>query len=156
MNGRGACRRNRLRNLFQRLDIGFHSRLDTMFDWRCFNLRGGLGHGLRPDRFRDGGGRRFFNRGGSISSRFNGNSGSRSIAATSAATGAATAGQAAANLQRHVVIKRTGMGFLVADAELGQEVQDHVRLNLQLPRQFVNANFTHRVTPCRKVHPRQG
>jgi hypothetical protein len=71
-------------------------------------------------------------------------------------TRAVAARQTPPDFQGHIVVERARMRFLVADAKLGQEVQNHVGLDLQLTGQFVNANFTHRVTPCRVVHPRQG
>ena len=44
----------------------------------------------------------------------------------------------------NVIIDRTGVGFLLGDAELGQHVDDFVGGNLQLPCQLVDANFTHK------------
>jgi hypothetical protein len=94
----------------------------------------------RAHWLRDDSGRRFFNWGRGVNRGFLYDRGSSSVAAAS---------QPAADLQRYVVIQRARMCFLVADTKLGQKVQNHVGLDLQLTRQFVNANFAHRVTPCR-------
>jgi hypothetical protein len=60
-------------------------------------------------------------------------------------TRAIAASQAAAHFERDIVIERTRVSLLLSDTELRQEVQDHVRLDLQLARQLVNADFTHTI-----------
>ena len=44
---------------------------------------------------------------------------------------------------RHRLINRTGVRLLFGDADLRQHFYDHVRWNLQLPRQLVDADFAH-------------
>jgi hypothetical protein len=39
-------------------------------------------------------------------------------------------GQAAAQLQRDIVVQRTGVRFLVCNPEFGQQIKDHVGLDL--------------------------
>jgi len=46
----------------------------------------------------------------------------------------ALACQQLADVQRHVVIKRTGMCLLIADTQLGQQVEDDTGLHLEFPR----------------------
>jgi hypothetical protein len=59
------------------------------------------------------------------------------------------AGQTPAKFEHDMVIERTRMRFLVRNAELGQQVQDDVGLDLQLAGQLVDADFTHTVAPLR-------
>jgi hypothetical protein len=54
-----------------------------------------------------------------------------------------------AHLQRDVVVKRTRMGLFIVDAQLGQQIEDHVGLYLEFARQLVNANLTHNGNPGR-------
>jgi hypothetical protein len=44
---------------------------------------------------------------------------------------------------RHWLINRTRVRLLFGDADLRQHFYDHVRWNLQLPRQLVDADFAH-------------
>ena len=44
---------------------------------------------------------------------------------------------------RNRLIDRTGVRLLFGDADLRQHFYDHVRWNLQLPRQLVDADFAH-------------
>jgi hypothetical protein len=44
---------------------------------------------------------------------------------------------------RDGLINRTGVRLLFGDADLRQHFYDHVRWNLQLPRQLVDADFAH-------------
>jgi hypothetical protein len=44
---------------------------------------------------------------------------------------------------RDRLINRAGMRLLFGDANLRQHFYDHVRWNLQLPRQLVDADFAH-------------
>jgi hypothetical protein len=44
---------------------------------------------------------------------------------------------------RDRLINRAGMRLLFGDANLWQHFYDHVRWNLQLPRQLVDADFAH-------------
>ena len=48
-----------------------------------------------------------------------------------------------AKLQRDVVVKRAGVRLLIGDAQFRQHVQNDARLDFKLPRQLINANFTH-------------
>ena len=43
-----------------------------------------------------------------------------------------------------IFVDRTGVSFLLGNAEPGQHVDDFVGGNLQLPCQLVDANFTHK------------
>jgi hypothetical protein len=45
--------------------------------------------------------------------------------------------------QRHVFIDGTRMGLLLGDAELGEQVEDRPRLDLQLPSELVDSDFLH-------------
>lgn len=62
---------------------------------------------------------------------------------------------AKANLQRHVIVERAGMGLLIGDAQFGQNVENDAGLDLKLAGQLVDADFTHTVTPWR-IPPHQG
>jgi|HubBroStandDraft_2_1064218.scaffolds.fasta_scaffold41404_2 hypothetical protein len=62
---------------------------------------------------------------------------------------AVSAGQTPAKFENHVVIERARMRFLVRNAELGQQVQNDIGLDLQLASQLVDADFTHTVAPLR-------
>ena len=48
------------------------------------------------------------------------------------------------DLQNHIVFQRTGVGLLLLDPELGQQVKDYVGLDFKLPGQLIDANFTHK------------
>jgi len=50
----------------------------------------------------------------------------------------------AAQLEDHVVLKRTGVRLFVGDAEFGEPLQYFVSFNFQLPRQLVNSDLSHR------------
>jgi hypothetical protein len=52
-------------------------------------------------------------------------------------------GDAAANLQRDVVVERAGMRLLIRDAQFRQHIEDDARLDFEFSRQLVNSNFTH-------------
>jgi hypothetical protein len=45
---------------------------------------------------------------------------------------------------RHRLINRAGVGFLLADAELGQHVDNGMRGDFQLPCELIDSNFTHK------------
>jgi hypothetical protein len=62
---------------------------------------------------------------------------------------AVTARQTPAKFEDHAIIERTRMRFLVRNAELGQQIQDDVGLDLQLTGQLVDADFAHTVAPSR-------
>ena len=57
--------------------------------------------------------------------------------------GTAFAGEPATHDQRNVFIDRAGVCLLFGHAEFGEQIQDHVRFHLKLPRQLVDANFLH-------------
>ena len=41
------------------------------------------------------------------------------------------------------------MGFLVRDAQLGQQVEQHIRLDLKLASQLIDTDFAHMMKPPR-------
>jgi hypothetical protein len=43
-----------------------------------------------------------------------------------------------------LVVNRTGVGSLLGDAELGQQLKKPVRLHLEFPRQLVDSDLTHK------------
>jgi hypothetical protein len=47
------------------------------------------------------------------------------------------------DLQRYVVVERTGMRLLIGDAQFWKQIQNDVRLDFELPSQLVDANLTH-------------
>jgi hypothetical protein len=47
------------------------------------------------------------------------------------------------DLNRDIIINRAGVRFLLSDAEPGQQLEDPVVWNLELPSQLVDANLTH-------------
>jgi hypothetical protein len=51
--------------------------------------------------------------------------------------------EVAAHFQCDVVVDRAGVGFLFSNTQLRQEVEDAVRLHLELPGQLVNSDFRH-------------
>jgi hypothetical protein len=55
----------------------------------------------------------------------------------------ARAGEALAKHYGHVFIDGTGVGLLLRDPQLGEQVQDRARFYLELPRQFVDPDFLH-------------
>jgi hypothetical protein len=55
--------------------------------------------------------------------------------------------ETAAKLQRNLVVERAGVGLLVRDSELWQQLKEDVRLYFELARQLIDANFTHRGRP---------
>ena len=63
---------------------------------------------------------------------------------------AAASAQPAAHLRRNVIVERARVRLLVHDAQLGQQLEDHVRLNLQLASQLVDADFAHTMRPGRR------
>jgi hypothetical protein len=48
------------------------------------------------------------------------------------------------NQFRNRSVDRAGVGLLLSDTELGKHLEDDMRWNLELPRQLVDANFTHK------------
>jgi len=44
-----------------------------------------------------------------------------------------------------IVVDRTGVGFLVLNAQVRESVDDRAWLNLELPCQFVDSDLTHRL-----------
>jgi hypothetical protein len=44
----------------------------------------------------------------------------------------------------HRLINGAGVGLLLANAELGQHVDDGMRGDLQLPCELIDSNFTHK------------
>ena len=55
--------------------------------------------------------------------------------------------ETAAELQRNLVFKRAGVGFLIRDSELRQQLEEDVRLYFELASQLIYANFTHTGRP---------
>jgi hypothetical protein len=54
----------------------------------------------------------------------------------------------AAQLDGHVFVDGAGVRLFLADAELGEQVENLVSLDLQLTRQLVDANLLHRKEIC--------
>ena len=50
--------------------------------------------------------------------------------------------QMAPNRQRHIIVQRTRMSLFLMKAQLGQNFQNHARLDFQLSRQLVDTNLT--------------
>jgi hypothetical protein len=57
----------------------------------------------------------------------------------------AEAGQPAPERQRYFVIERAGVRFLVGDANLGQQLKNHVRFDFELACQLINTDFAHTI-----------
>jgi len=55
----------------------------------------------------------------------------------------------AAKLQRDFVVERAGVGLLVSDSELRQQLEKDIRLYFELASQLIDANFTHSGRPSR-------
>ncbi len=53
--------------------------------------------------------------------------------------------QPPADLVGHVVVNRTGVRLLLGDAELGQQIQDLIRLDLEFASQLVDPSLLHTV-----------
>jgi hypothetical protein len=51
--------------------------------------------------------------------------------------------QSGADFLRFIVLKRTGMRFLLGDPDFGQHVENRFALDFQLSCQIVNSNLTH-------------
>ena len=49
-----------------------------------------------------------------------------------------------AQLQRHVLFHRAGVGLLLGDPQVREPFQNFTRLDFQLPRQLINANTLHK------------
>ncbi len=49
-----------------------------------------------------------------------------------------------ANLFSNVFVHRTGMGLLFRDTHFGQQFKHTLRLDLQLPGQFIDPNLLHK------------
>jgi hypothetical protein len=58
-----------------------------------------------------------------------------------------TGGDASANLQSDVVVKRAGMRLLLSDAQFWQHVQNHARFDFELAGQLIDTNFAHTIGP---------
>jgi hypothetical protein len=52
--------------------------------------------------------------------------------------------QQIAQLERHILIHRAGMRFLLLHAQFRQHFDDHAGFNFKLPRQLVDSDFLHR------------
>jgi len=65
----------------------------------------------------------------------------------SISSGAVLLGHTAAHFQRDIVVDRARMRFLVWYAEIAQQIDDYIRLDLKLAGQLIDADFTHTVTP---------
>src|SRR4051794_5273865 len=55
-----------------------------------------------------------------------------------------TALDALPNQFRNGFVDRAGVGLFLGDAQLGEHFEDDMRRNLELPRQLVDADFTHK------------
>jgi hypothetical protein len=60
---------------------------------------------------------------------------------------AAFRGDTAAHFERDIVVERTRVCLFVRHAEVAQQIDDHIGLDLKLASQLVNADFTHTVMP---------
>jgi hypothetical protein len=49
-----------------------------------------------------------------------------------------------ADEDRHILVDRAGMRLFFLDAKAGQQVKNLTRLDLQFPRQLIDANFLHK------------
>lgn len=129
MNRTGRCRKSFVFNrFFRRLrggwrDLGLDGLLHSG-GWLRRTIRRGRGFFHRPR-----GGRRFLVE--------------VSLLGTESLT------HAKADLERHVIVERAGMGLLVGDAQFRQNVENDAGLDLKLAGQLVDADFTHTVTPWR-------
>src|SRR5882672_5656870 len=54
------------------------------------------------------------------------------------------------NQFRNGSVDRAGVGLFLSDTELGKHIEDSMRWNLELPRQLVNADFTHK--SCKRAY----
>jgi len=52
----------------------------------------------------------------------------------------------------NVIVQRAGMGFLLGHAQFGEQVENPLRLYLKLPRQFVDAGFSHILSDKTEAH----
>lgn len=55
--------------------------------------------------------------------------------------------ETAAKLQRDLVVQGAGVCLLVRDSELGQQIEEDIRLYFELASQLIDANFTHTERP---------
>ncbi len=56
----------------------------------------------------------------------------------------ARVGEPAPHLQGDVVVERAGVGLLVVNPQFGQQIEDHVGLDLEFTSQLVDANLNHK------------
>jgi hypothetical protein len=56
----------------------------------------------------------------------------------------------------NVVVQRAGMGFLLGHSQLREQVENSLRLYLKLPRQLVDAGFSHILSYRTEAHPTRG
>jgi len=56
----------------------------------------------------------------------------------------------------NVVVQRAGMGFLLGHSQLGEQVENPLRLYLKLPRQLVDAGFSHILSDKTEAHSTRG
>ena len=52
----------------------------------------------------------------------------------------------------YVIVQRTGMGFLLGHSQLGEQVENPLRFYLELPRQLVDAGFSHMLSYGTEAH----
>jgi hypothetical protein len=52
--------------------------------------------------------------------------------------------QQVTKLERHILIYRAGMRFLLMHAQFRQHFDDHAGFDFKLPRQLVDSDFLHR------------
>jgi len=48
------------------------------------------------------------------------------------------------NEVRYVLVERAGVGLLLDMTQLGEQVENALRFHLKLPRQLINADFSHK------------
>jgi hypothetical protein len=51
--------------------------------------------------------------------------------------------EVSANQVRCVLVQRAGVRFLLGHAQLGEQVENALRLDLELSRQLINPDFAH-------------
>jgi len=55
-----------------------------------------------------------------------------------------------------IVVQRAGMGFLLGHSQFGEHVENSLRLYLKLPRQLVDAGFSHILSYRTEAHSTRG
>jgi len=56
----------------------------------------------------------------------------------------------------NVIVQRAGMGFLLGHSQLGEQVENSLRFYLKLPRQLIDAGFSHILSYKTEAHSTRG